>query len=471
MKKLLIDAKTGKPLNVKELRELRGERVKLMEARAAEFRAAGNSWATPELRAEFEKASDEATFLAEALTVAEREWCAKLESRGIEPVLNGGDDDLRRALARQDGSGRSLPVGEPGLQFRDVASGRVVRALRSHEPIAQRQRKLSSEDTGDGDGEQAEPFSVGRALQALLLNDRSVLNDGEQRALFGGQDDAGGYLLTSALASQVLDLARAASVCMRAGALTVPMESSELRLARLTADPTTSWRAETVRVPASNPSFDQITLRARTCAAVVPISLEAIEDCANVASILEQSLRGAMGSALDKACLIGSGVGAEPGGIVNATGTNGQSAIGTPASYAKYSAAVGDILAANYAGELSDLAWILNPADAEVLDNLAETGTGAPLAKTPWTAAPKQLITSGLTVGTSIIGHFPSLVVGMRSRGVQIRVLDAGSATDSDSVTWNAADQLLKLVVVRMRLDVAIMRPSWFSVLSGLTTT
>lgn len=463
LKKLLADSKTGKPRSVRELRELRGERVKLMEKLAGEFRSNGGTWASDEARQAFEKASDEQKFLMDAVDVAEREESARMESRGM---TSPGGAGFGGALLSQNTGGRSN-LSEPGLEFRDLATGKVVRALRSHEPLSQRARRLPSDD----DGEQAEPFSVGRALQAMLLNDRSVLSDGEQRALFGGQDDNGGYLLQSQLAAQVLDLARAASVAMRAGAVTVPMESAELRLARLTADPTTSWRAETVRVPASNPTFDQVKLQAKTCAAIVPISLEALEDCQNIASVLEQSLRGAMGAALDAACLIGSGAGSEPLGIVNASGTNTQTAIGTPVSYVKYSAAVGDILAANYPGELSDLAWILNPTDAELLDNLSETGTGAPLAKTPWTAAPKQLITTNLTAGHSIIGHFPSLVVGMRSRGVVIRVLDAGSATDSDSVTWNAADQLMKLVVCHMRLDVAIMRPAWFSVLSGLTTT
>ena len=58
----------------------------------------------------------------------------------------------------------------------------------------------------------------------------------------------------------------------------------------------------------------------------------------------------------------------------------------------------------------------------------------------------------------------------MRTTGVQLQILDSGSVTDSNAVSWNAATQMLKFIRVYLRADVALLRPSWFSVLSGITS-
>lgn len=54
-------------------------------------------------------------------------------------------------------------------------------------------------------------------------------------------------------------------------------------------------------------TFDRITLRAKTLAAIIPVSIELIEDAANIVQILELALQSALGLALDQAVLTGAG--------------------------------------------------------------------------------------------------------------------------------------------------------------------
>ena len=79
-------------------------------------------------------------------------------------------------------------------------------------------------------------------------------------------------------------------------------------------------------------------------------------------------------------------------------------------------------------------------------------------------------ITEGAgTESSMVVGDFSQMLIGMRTRGVTIDVLDAGTAIDANSVTWNAADQVMKLVRAYLRADMALLRPTWFTVLSGVT--
>jgi HK97 family phage major capsid protein len=348
--------------------------------------------------------------------------------------------------------------GGSGMTFQNARTGETMRALQHNERC----------HTGA-------PVDVGAALVAMVLGRRDDLAGVTTLAATGGSDTAGGYLISPELSASVIDLARSASVCMRAGAQTVKMETSELALARLASDPTGHWRAETGEVTASQPSFEKITLHAKTLAVLVPCSIELLEDSVNAGSVITTAIQNAIATEIDRVILTGDGAGAEPVGIRNHASVNTIGSVGLPANWANPSAATGDILAANYPHDVSELAWISHPAVAEIYDGVKDT-TNQPLAMTPWVSQLKRFYTSALpsTEGggaehVGIVGDFREVLVGMRTDGVVVEVLSSGSATDSDSTTWNAASQLMRFIRCYIRLDVALMHPSWLTVSSGIT--
>ena len=164
--------------------------------------------------------------------------------------------DIRRMLNQGGGApylphdGRnSFPGLSNGPVFQDAA-GNKIQAKAGNEKFSAQQ--------SDG--------AVGQIIHNLLRGD--LVNS----ANFGSTDSAGGYLISPQMSGMVLDLARSASVCMRAGAITIPMSTSELTIARVSGDATPMWRAETVAVQSSALTFNKVTLRAKTLAAIVPVS-------------------------------------------------------------------------------------------------------------------------------------------------------------------------------------------------------
>ena len=67
-----------------------------------------------------------------------------------------------------------------------------------------------------------------------------------------------------------------------------------------------------------------------------------------------------------------------------------------------------------------------------------------------------------------IVGDFTQVVLGMRTRGIQIRVSADGIANDGSS-DINATSQLLRWIIAYVRADVAVLRPDHFTALTGVT--
>lgn len=326
----------------------------------------------------------------------------------------------------------------------------------------------------------SERFSAKPSNGQLGESIHNMLTGNIQNSQVGSTDSAGGYLLTPSLSDMVIDLARSASVCMRAGALTLPMSTSEMSIVGVASDATPVWRSEAQAITSSVMTFNRINMRARTLAAIVPVSIEMLEDAANASAIIEAALAAALGQKLDKAGLYGTGSGAEPQGIKYASGTNSVTSVGTPtagaATYAKPITGIKNILDANYPGETSGLSWIQNPRDFANWNGLSDS-TYQPLMAPKIVADMKQFTTTALpkTEGgggaesSAIIGDFSQLVFGMRTSGVVIQILDSGTVSDGTD-EWNAVSQMLKFIRIYLRADVALLRPSWFSVLSGITS-
>lgn len=351
-----------------------------------------------------------------------------------------------------------------GIQFID-SEGRHVRALKPSEPVSR-------------DGAVSGP-SIGHVARAMVTGDWGSLDHTQFAGMIGGSGEAGGYLLNPKLSTMFIDLARSASVLMKAGAQTIPMGGeSSLTIARLTQDPTAHWREEGVAIPGSVAKFGGIRLVPRVVAALVPISVELAEDGANAAAEIERAMTAAIGLAIDKAGLLGveSGVGAWINGIFNEPTINSVTGVGTIASYAEPASAIGKILQADYQGELTELCWLAHPRDWEAYDGLQD-GEGQPLQPTPWASKPRRLSTTSLPtdqgVGSDessmLIGDFSEVLMATKTSGIVMQVFDQGSAVDENGKTVTAMAQMMKWIRAYARIDFAVLRPTWFTKLTGVT--
>lgn len=453
-------------MTLQELREKCGEAMKKLRNLRDQLKAEKDTAKRATLKNDFDATLLEVDDLRNSIDIETR--CGPVR----RDTLPGRDDFGGKRLEELFGANRDRDA-EEGYRFRDT-NGREYRALLPHESIVESSRSDDEDEDADNDSPESR-MNVGDCLRALVTGQFDSLNDAERRGLLSSTDSGGGFLLNPTLSMNVLDLARSASVCVKAGAQTLPMKTSELNLARLDTDPTAHWRAEGVGVTATSVAFGRIALRPKTLAAIIPVPIELMEDAENMGAILQDALRAAMGLQLDQAALVGMGTGAQPKGVRHHDGINTRTVGGALAVHDRFSQAVGDIMTANFPGEAGELSWIMHPRDETVMD-LWKDGEGQPAQLTPWLAKLKRLRTTSLPTtegaggneSVSIIGHFRQMLFGTRTTGVVIRVLDSGTVTDSAGDTHVAESELKRLIVAYMRADVALLHPSWFTLIDQI---
>jgi HK97 family phage major capsid protein len=297
--------------------------------------------------------------------------------------------------------------------------------------------------------------------------------EAERRAGSIGDSTLGGYLVPSPLGTRVIDLARKKARVLQAGAVTVPMESNTLTLAKVTADPTPAWKAENAQGTFSDATFGKLEFVAKTLVSLTKVSVELFEDALNLENIVESSMSQSLSLELDRAALYGQGAAAEPLGLVNTSGigvhdmgVNGAALT----NYDPFSTAVEKILTAN--GPSEGLAGIMAPRTWGTLDRLKEATTNAPLGAPASFESLQKLVTNQVpitrTQGSAnnasdvFVGDFQQLLIGTRTQLVVEISRQAGDSSGSafrDMQIWLRA---------YLRADVGLALPGYFTKIIGI---
>lgn len=303
-------------------------------------------------------------------------------------------------------------------------------------------------------------LSAGAYLRAMVLG---ASNEAEHRALVGGTDSAGGYTVPDVLSAQLIDLMRANTVAIQAGAVTVPLTSDTTHIARLASDPSPAWRAENGAIAEGDPTFTRVTFSPKSLAVVVKVSRELLEDSLNINEELPRILAAAMGKELDRVVFLGTGSTNEPSGLDTITNVLELAHDSTIANYSALVTARRNLMRENAQG-IS--AWIMHPDTEAVFGGLADT-TGQPLAYPPVLDRPTPMrwltttqLPTDLGVGTNettiYAGDFSQLAIGIRS-AVTVQVLRERYA-DTGQYGF----------VCHLRADVAAIQPKALLRITGV---
>ena len=114
-------------------------------------------------------------------------------------------------------------------------------------------------------------------MKSLFLKDKDQRSNQIFKALIGGTDADGGYLVPAPLATEVWRVLPDYAVMRRIGR-TMPMTSLTLDLNSLTARPQSYWISEYASKTTTSAEFSQVTLTANKLVALLPISHELIAD-------------------------------------------------------------------------------------------------------------------------------------------------------------------------------------------------
>jgi HK97 family phage major capsid protein len=186
-------------------------------------------------------------------------------------------------------------------------------ALRKDQRVADWVEKRGAVDRPDHGGDPA--VSFGKWLRGTATGNWD--GAAEERALAEGTATSGGALVPLFLAANIIDLARNKTRVIEAGAITVPMASQTLRMARLTGEGAPSWRSENAQMSEQDLTFDSVTFTAQSFDRLITISRELFEDSDPAASgVIAHSFARQVAIGLDYAALRGTGTAPEPLGVL-----------------------------------------------------------------------------------------------------------------------------------------------------------
>lgn len=381
--------------------------------------------------------------------------------RDIEATRDA-NDRARRLVERGDGApGRD---GETGIRF-TTADGRTLRGVTHGESFA---RVTGMAGRAGRDIDTAD-LSLGRALVGIVTGDRDIM-ERELRAQVVAQDPAGGFFVQPELAALFIDQARALSVLSRAGAITIPLNSGETRILRVSQDPTAAWKSELQPLHETDVRFQSVQLFPKVLGCVADISEELVEDGANAAPQIEAVLSQAVADQLDRSLFRGldSGVqGRTFTGIIDDPDVNTVDMAGAvPAAATAFNEVIDAIEAVETANGEANV-HILSPRTWGQYGKLKDT-TNQPIQMPAQVAALNHLRTTqvptdlgaGNNESVSVVGNFRSgfVILGIRS-AFRVEVSrEAG----------NAWENLGRKVRVWGRADLAIGRPSHLAVIERI---
>lgn len=389
---------------------------------------------------------------------AERNAADDIERAEVEAAGGTwtGQPSLRKP-PRQD-IGSPWEIGEPQAARPDRrgykdAQGHDVAVLASNESLTQ-WRQTTGAIPASSFGE---PLPrVGEVIRDYLVGGERPEFKAEQS---GGSHTAGGYMLSPAISSQIVDLARSASVVVRAGARTVDMPTSELVMVKVDTEPTVSWTAENTALSKTSAVFGRLTFRARKMTAIVPLSIELVRDATNAVEEIERLLAIAAAQELDRAALLGDADGEEPTGLFNYPGVT-ENAIGGAVDWDDYLDSIAAIETANGMPN----ALIYPPAVKKALAQLKVNSEANHYAPPPSDIDDlMRLTTTKLASSQSIVGDFTQVMIGVRS-GIELIASQQVQLSDGSGYE---KDQLL--VKLRWRGDVQFAHPDHFEKLTGIS--
>jgi HK97 family phage major capsid protein len=295
------------------------------------------------------------------------------------------------------------------------------------------------------------------------------LNESERRAMGEGVGGAGGWFVNPLVSGYVIDLARNASCCMKAGAWTLPMDSPEVTLVKVLTDPTSYWLAEHGAISESDGSFSPIKLKAVILGTMIRVSQALLEDATGSGQTIEKMLSSSLGLELDRVALLGGNSANEPRGLYNCDDINSYS-MGpngaAPTNYDPFSYACQYVLEDNG----TPTAAIMAPRTFGTLDRLKAATTNQPLVAPQSYQDLKKFYTNQVPVdqtqGTSdeascaFVGDFQNMVVGMRKS----LTIDVSPHAGTDTFA-----QVECLIRAYLRIDIAILRENHFTKIIGIT--
>ena len=304
--------------------------------------------------------------------------------------------------------------------------------------------------------------SLAQLVRGLGTGNWKGTNDGARALMTSGTTAA----VPGAISWGIVDMAREQSSIFKAGALLMPLDTPQAKVARMISNPAVQWlpESEERNIELGAWSFDSATLDAHSAWLRTSLTIELVEDGIDVDGAVTRAFAAQLAETFDMAALVGDGAEMPLGLALMNTGEDRileLPDIGSPTTYAPFVWAAGGVLGAHHTPTSVIIpptmwtnmnTWVdgnYNPRGVPRAYSRMDEYVSSHLENVP-------LATPG--TGVAIVGDFTKLVVGLRT-AIQIEVSrDAGDAFQKGAVEVRAYT----------RFDTMLLDPKAFCVLKDI---
>lgn len=240
------------------------------------------------------------------------------EGRSVEEFQTEVLKRMKKPVApAADISGEAADIGMSDGEVKRYSFVKLIRAL--SEPTNRRAQKDAEFELSCSEAEDERRGSED-AKGVRVPND--VLRNAIQRDLSVGTATAGGHTVSTDLLHQsFIELLRNKMKVREAGATILTGLQGNIAIPRQTSGATAYWVAEAASPTESQQAFDQLTMSPNTVGAFTDFSRKLmLQSTLDVEAFVRNDLAVTLALEIDRVAINGSGSGAEPEGILNASG-------------------------------------------------------------------------------------------------------------------------------------------------------
>jgi len=358
---------------------------------------------------------------------------------------------------------------------------------------------LSASDQEKLKSENDQGFGVTRIARCLALAgndpDRAAhlakefydddLGDMVVKTLSSGSATEGGVFVPSVLADSFIDALRAKAVVRQAGPVSVDLSSGNLKVPRITTDPTAGWVGEGKSRTASNLRTGQLNFSAKTLQGKSSITQALLRRSGqNAETIVRNGLIRVLANAEDQAFLAGAGTEFTPKGMLNwavsANKFNANATINLSNVQNDLRTAMSNLTDNNV--DIDQAVWFMSWRTRNFLAFSLRDVDDRPLFRDELTGTPATLngqrvwvtnnIPNNLGTGTNESRvYFAAMNEAWLAEepGLRIRASTEASFVDETGATVSAFDQGLMVIIIERDLDFAMAHGEAVSVIQQVT--
>ena len=260
-----------------------------------------------------------------------------------------------------------------------------------------------------------------------VLHEKSLSNQTtyKKRELLAGSGDGANLVPTILDGSSFIEFLDNNMITVSMGARVLRNLDGIIKIPRRDAAITGGWIAESADAADVTPSYDQLSLSAKTYALRVDLSRQLrLQSSLDVERLVREEISLSTAVALDEACLVSLGESNDPTGICNTSGIAITLITADQFSWANAMSMQGDVMSANaYQGSLGYAIHPVLAADAKARSR--DSGSGRFVMEGNDIGGFRAEVTSSLVMGgkqRAIFGDWSQALLGYWSPGIDVSV-------------------------------------------------